>query len=75
MSDEESKVHSELWQPWSEADLAALISPVSEVYLNLESDSESEKFNEEDLAKFIEAELEDQSEPRNLENIIGSHTE
>ena len=51
MSSEESKISLESSQSWDQADLAELVG----------ADDLSEKFNEEDLADYLEQDLEDHS--------------
>jgi hypothetical protein len=51
ISSEESKINLESSQSWDQADLAELVG----------ADDLSEKFNDEDLADYLEQDLEDHS--------------
>ena len=51
MSSEESKINLESSQSWDQADLAELV----------DADDLSEQFNDEDLADYLEQDLEDHS--------------
>ena len=65
MSSEESKIISESSQSWDQADLAELVG----------TDDLSEKFNEEDLANFLEQDLDASSDlsemsPTDLRSVL-----